>query len=212
MRLTTAASVECSSAPHSHSVELGRCVHERQQQCVRLCCSGVSRAEPRLISASMACMMGSRKEVASSAAGGLPPGGTTGASISSRCSISWWSWEKPCDGSRTPTSTVERLDRPQAASESLGEMSTRRPRHSSVSPDGPAAPAAPHRCNAGSTNPSQKARVEEWRLTRRQRGACFLTPATKKPARRNIVVGRCSPADEGPGAAAIFRCPGATEV
>mmetsp|Transcript_23779 Transcript_23779/g.60815 ORF Transcript_23779/g.60815 Transcript_23779/m.60815 type:complete len:236 (-) Transcript_23779:202-909(-) len=87
---TTAASVLCSRAPHSHSVELGRLVQLRQQQQPwQLPWQSDREDEPRLISASMACMMGSRELEGSSAAGGAALAGATGASISSRCSISW---------------------------------------------------------------------------------------------------------------------------
>ena len=85
--LTTAASVQCSSAPHRVRVELGAPVQDRQLHGSR---------DPswwdlsREISASTACMMGSRALLSgvSSSAGGIELAGTAGASASSRCSMS----------------------------------------------------------------------------------------------------------------------------
>lgn len=121
-----------------------------------------SRAEQRFTSASMACIIGSLELlVPSSAAGGEPPGGTTGHSISRRCSSSWCSRENPCEGSEPPMSIVERWLMP--ASFSVALPSPRRlPRHKRRMPAG----EIPRFRSAGSTDVSQKASVVDDAATR----------------------------------------------
>ena len=114
-------------------------------------------------------------------------------------SIGWWSREKPWLGSLAITSSVVRLLTPISASETLGEMSTRRPRQSSVSSVDGLTP--PQLARAGSTTLSQKAFVLEWEATRKQRHD-FFERASRKVARRKIVVS--APSEEGPAEAAAI--------
>eukprot|EP00965_Chrysotila_dentata_P181482 5990528-Pleurochrysis_carterae.AAC.2 len=103
-----AASVEQSRMPQSQRVELGRRVQLRQQH------GGAAKTLDRclpterisLISASMACMIGSRavRGGGSSAAGAVP---TESASVSNRCSKSWCILENPCEGKYPASSTVD---------------------------------------------------------------------------------------------------------